>query len=65
MQTGYIANNRGVLSFDEARHGRSYNQLFSDGHVSAMSPWVLFDPKKTTPMWNYDHQPHPEVWPSF
>ena len=50
------------FAFDPARHGKNYNQLFCDGHVSAMDPWVLFDPTKTASMWNYDHQPHPEWW---
>jgi prepilin-type processing-associated H-X9-DG protein len=43
-------------------HGKNYNQLYCDGHVSAMSPSILFDPSKTAPLWNYDHQPHPEQW---
>lgn len=49
-------------AFDSARHGKKYNQVFCDGHVSAMNPWVLFDPTKTASIWNYDHQPHPELW---
>jgi prepilin-type processing-associated H-X9-DG protein len=57
--------NRGYGAFDPARHGKNYNQLFCDGHVSAMSPWVLFNPTNTAAMWNYDHQPHPEFWPSL
>ena len=44
------------------RHGKNYNQLLCDGHVSAMSPWILFNPPNTASMWNYDHQPHPELW---
>jgi prepilin-type N-terminal cleavage/methylation domain-containing protein/prepilin-type processing-associated H-X9-DG protein len=44
------------------RHGKNYNQLYCDGHVSAMSPKVLFSPSNTAAMWNYDHQPHPELW---
>lgn len=51
-----------VEAFDPARHGKNYNQAFCDGHVSGMNPWVLFDPTKTASMWNYDHQPHPELW---
>jgi prepilin-type N-terminal cleavage/methylation domain-containing protein/prepilin-type processing-associated H-X9-DG protein len=51
-----------VEAFDPARHGKNYNQAFCDGHVSAMDPWVLFDPTKSAVMWNYDHQPHPELW---
>ena len=49
-------------AFDPARHGKTYNQAFCDGHVSAMDPWVLFDPTKTAVMWNYDHEPHSELW---
>lgn len=63
MQCGFLSWNRGQFAFDPARHGRSYNQLSCDGHVSAMSPWVLFNPTNTAPGWNKDHQPHPEFWP--
>ena len=49
-------------AFDPARHGKKYNQAFCDGHISGMNPWVLFDPTQTAVMWNYDHQPHPELW---
>jgi prepilin-type N-terminal cleavage/methylation domain-containing protein/prepilin-type processing-associated H-X9-DG protein len=48
--------------FDPARHGKNYNQLLCDGHVSSMSPWILFNPTNTAAMWNYDHEPHPELW---
>ena len=44
------------------RHGKNYNQLFCDGHVSAMSLEVLCNPSNSAAMWNYDHQPHPELW---
>ena len=57
--------NRGVGTFDPARHGKNYNQLFCDGHVSAMSPWILFNPTNTATMWNFDHESHRELWPSF
>ncbi len=49
-------------AFDPARHGANYNQVFCDGHVAAMSPWVIFDPTKSAVLWNYDHEPHPELW---
>ena len=49
-------------AFDPARHGKDYNLLFCDGHVEAMSPWVLFNPSNTAAMWNSDNQPHPELW---
>jgi prepilin-type N-terminal cleavage/methylation domain-containing protein/prepilin-type processing-associated H-X9-DG protein len=52
----------GGFSLDAARHGKNYNQLFCDGHVAAMSPWILFNPTNTAAMWNYDHQPHAECW---
>jgi prepilin-type N-terminal cleavage/methylation domain-containing protein/prepilin-type processing-associated H-X9-DG protein len=54
-----------LWAFDPARHGKNYNQLFCDGHVAAMSPWVLFNPTNTAAMWNYDHQPHPEFWSPY
>ena len=49
-------------AFDPARHGKNYNTVFCDGHVAGMNPRILFNPAKTGPMWNYDHQPHPELW---
>lgn len=48
--------------FDPARHGRKYNQLWCDGHVGAMNPRALFDRTKSAPLWNSDHEPHPEGW---
>ncbi|HTR43631.1 MAG TPA: prepilin-type N-terminal cleavage/methylation domain-containing protein [Pseudomonadales bacterium] len=44
------------------RHGKNYNVLLCDGHVSSISPWILFNPSNSAAMWNYDHQPHPEMW---
>lgn len=43
-------------------HGKNDNQLLCDGHVSAMSPSLLFCPSNAAAMWNYDHQPHAELW---
>jgi prepilin-type N-terminal cleavage/methylation domain-containing protein/prepilin-type processing-associated H-X9-DG protein len=43
-------------------HGKNFNLLFCDGHVTAMNPWILFNPTNSAAMWNYDHQPHPEFW---
>jgi prepilin-type N-terminal cleavage/methylation domain-containing protein/prepilin-type processing-associated H-X9-DG protein len=51
-----------LVDFAAARHGKNYNQLFCDGHVLAMNPWVLFNPTNSAPMWNYDHESHPELW---
>lgn len=50
-------------AFGEKRHVKNYNQLFCDGHVAAMDPWVVFNPTNSAAMWNYDHEPHPELWP--
>jgi prepilin-type N-terminal cleavage/methylation domain-containing protein/prepilin-type processing-associated H-X9-DG protein len=44
------------------RHGTNYNQLFCDGHVTAMNPRILFNPTNSATLWNYDHQPHLELW---
>ncbi len=44
------------------RHGRNYNVVCCDGHVSSMSPSILFNPTNTAAMWNSDNQPHPETW---
>ena len=45
-----------------APHGRKDNQVYVDGHVSAMAPGELYDPKKTARLWNYDNRPHEELW---
>lgn len=65
MFCGYLTNNRGGTITFPARHGKNYNQLFCDGHVGAMDPWILFNPANTASMWNNDHQPHPEFWPPY
>jgi len=44
------------------RHGRDYNFLFCDGRVMAIDPGVMFNPTNRAPLWNIDHQPHPETW---
>lgn len=44
------------------RHGKNYNVVCCDGHVLSLDPLRLFNPTNTAPMWNSDHQPHPEVW---
>ena len=45
-----------------ARHGKDYNMLFCDGHVSGMKPVLLFSLTNNAILWNYDHQPHQETW---
>lgn len=44
------------------RHGKHYNQLWCDGHASGMPPRDLFNPTNNAPLWNYDHESHPELW---
>jgi prepilin-type N-terminal cleavage/methylation domain-containing protein/prepilin-type processing-associated H-X9-DG protein len=44
------------------RHGKFYNLLFCDGHVSTMAPDLLFNPTNSAAKWHRDHQPHPELW---
>jgi prepilin-type processing-associated H-X9-DG protein len=51
-----------VFAFNPARHGSVYNQVFCDGHVTSMNPWVFFNPTNSARMWNYDHQEHQELW---
>jgi prepilin-type N-terminal cleavage/methylation domain-containing protein/prepilin-type processing-associated H-X9-DG protein len=65
MFCGYLRNKSGGTITFPARHGKNYNQLFCDGHVVAMNPWILFNPTNTAVMWNNDHQPHSELWPDF
>ena len=48
--------------FDPARHGKTYNQLWCDGHVAAMNPRILFNRDNSAALWNSDHEPHPEGW---
>jgi len=62
MVRGLLINTPPWLKFDPARHGKTYNQLFCDGHVQAMNPWVLYNCTNSGAMWNIDHQPHPELW---
>ena len=47
--------------FDPALHGRKLNQLWCDGHVGGMNPWVLFNRTNSAALWNSDHEPHPEA----
>jgi prepilin-type N-terminal cleavage/methylation domain-containing protein/prepilin-type processing-associated H-X9-DG protein len=44
------------------RHGQNYNFLFCDGRVAATAPAKVFNPTNSAPLWNNDHQPHPETW---
>lgn len=43
-------------------HGPAFNVLFCDGHVAPVRVTDLFNPTRTAQNWNFDHQPHPELW---
>jgi len=43
-------------------HGKNYNQVYCDGHVSAMNPSLMYNLSLNAPMWNNDHLPHRERW---
>jgi|SRR5579872_7502253 len=45
------------------QHGKSFNVLLCDQHVSARKVADLFDPTKSASNWNRDNLPHPETWP--
>lgn len=59
--SGIVASSLAALPF-VLPHGKNYNLLLCDGHVSALSPRILFSPSNSAAMWNYDHKPHPEKW---
>jgi prepilin-type processing-associated H-X9-DG protein/prepilin-type N-terminal cleavage/methylation domain-containing protein len=48
--------------YQPLRHGKYFNALFCDGHVSPVAHDDLFDPSKTWRNWNRDQQPHSETW---
>jgi prepilin-type processing-associated H-X9-DG protein/prepilin-type N-terminal cleavage/methylation domain-containing protein len=59
---GFDSMECGSLPEFGLRHGKNFNQLFCDGHVQSMNPWALFNPTNSAVLWNYDHEPHPEMW---
>ena len=44
------------------QHGKQFNMLFTDGHVSSVLISNLFDVRKSARNWNRDNEPHPENW---
>jgi len=44
------------------QHGNNFNVACCDGHVESLRLSYLFNPTNTAPRWNFDHQPHPELW---
>jgi prepilin-type processing-associated H-X9-DG protein len=51
-----------VPELESPRHGKGYNVLFCDGHVSLIKRLDFVDPRKTARNWNNDNEPHPETW---
>ncbi len=43
-------------------HGKGYNIIFADGHVSLVKRSNLLFPPRTAQNWNRDNQPHQEAW---
>jgi len=43
---------------ENLRHGKGFNFLFCDGHVTLVNHQDFMDLRKTGPNWNTDHQPH-------
>jgi prepilin-type processing-associated H-X9-DG protein len=43
-------------------HGKDYNILFADGHVTLARRNDCLFPPRTAANWNRDGQPHPEAW---
>src|SRR3954465_8204927 len=62
MVRGLLVNTPVWLKFNPARHNKTYNQLFADGHIEAIGPWIVYNCTNSGVMWNSDHQPHPELW---
>jgi hypothetical protein len=43
-------------------HGKAFNVVCADAHVSAIPASLLFNLTNSAANWNVDHQPHPECW---
>lgn len=60
---GYLSMTPYLLPWNEKKpmHGRDYNLLFADGHVTPMKRSEYLCPPRTASNWNRDNQPHPEA----
>lgn len=52
----------GFGEYDPIRHGKNYNVLFCDGHVTAIPREYFITVSNIATSLNIDHQPHPETW---
>jgi prepilin-type N-terminal cleavage/methylation domain-containing protein/prepilin-type processing-associated H-X9-DG protein len=50
------------VSWRASWHQAGENVFFCDGHVEQMKRAALFYDPIAAPLWNNDHQPHPETW---
>jgi prepilin-type N-terminal cleavage/methylation domain-containing protein len=60
-----FGNDGATTNVPTGRHGKNYNVLSCDSHVSAVNCSELYDPRSprtTAANWNNDHLPHPETW---
>ena len=51
-----------VAEIDPIRHGKNYNVLFCDGHVTVIPREYFITVSNIAVNLNNDHQPHPETW---
>jgi hypothetical protein len=51
------------LSINVLQHGKFFNAVCCDAHVSAIPIATLFNLTNSAANWTIDHQPHPELWP--
>jgi len=52
----------GFGEYDPIRHGKNYNVLFCDGHVTVIPRLSFITVTNIATSLNIDHQPHPETW---
>ncbi len=58
-----LGNTEKRQSWPGKRHNRGANMVFNDGHVEQISQTNLLRRVETTARrWNYDNEPHPELW---
>jgi len=60
----WIASPRGLPQIDgeSSRHGKGFNVVFCDGHVTLVRRSDFINPERTARNFNNDHEPHPETW---